>query len=157
MPFSFDNFLRTLVIFFSKFIPTDHFAKKFPVSVKGVVFYKKKVILLQNSLGEWDLPGGKLHVGESITFCLEREIFEEINLPVRVKNLLDVCLIKILNQITVLIILYKCELISDNIDDIKISFEHQDVKFVDMDELKSIKMQELYKSIISNCYESLFT
>jgi ADP-ribose pyrophosphatase YjhB (NUDIX family) len=38
--------------------------RMFPVSVKGVVVQGGKVLLLRNERDEWELPGGKLEVGE---------------------------------------------------------------------------------------------
>jgi len=36
----------------------------FPVSVKGVVVRDGRVLLLRNERDEWELPGGKLDLGE---------------------------------------------------------------------------------------------
>lgn len=36
----------------------------FPVSVKGVVVRDGRVLLLRNERDEWELPGGKLELGE---------------------------------------------------------------------------------------------
>ena len=38
-------------------------APKFPVSVKGVIFLDRRVVLLRNGRGEWELPGGGLEAG----------------------------------------------------------------------------------------------
>jgi ADP-ribose pyrophosphatase YjhB (NUDIX family) len=37
----------------------------FPVSVKGVVIRGERVLLLHNERGEWELPGGRLEIGET--------------------------------------------------------------------------------------------
>ena len=36
-----------------------------------------KVLLLRNERDEWELPGGKLEVGEDPADCVVREITEE--------------------------------------------------------------------------------
>ena len=45
--------------------PRDNDARRFPVSIKGVVIRGDKVILLRNERDEWELPGGKLELSES--------------------------------------------------------------------------------------------
>ena len=70
-------------------IPDDNEAYRFPVSVKGVVFVDSKVALLKNSRDEWELPGGKLELGESPEICVVREISEELAITARVGPLLD--------------------------------------------------------------------
>ena len=41
-------------------------AHRFPVSVKGVAVQHGMVLLLQNERNEWELPGGKLELGDSV-------------------------------------------------------------------------------------------
>jgi 8-oxo-dGTP pyrophosphatase MutT (NUDIX family) len=49
---------------------------RFPVSVKGVVIYEQRVLLAFNERSEWELPGGRLEVGETPEACVAREIAE---------------------------------------------------------------------------------
>jgi 8-oxo-dGTP pyrophosphatase MutT (NUDIX family) len=42
----------------------------FPVSVKGAAVQGGKVLLLRNERDEWELPGGKLEVGEEPADCV---------------------------------------------------------------------------------------
>lgn len=62
----------------------------FHLGVKGVVIDRdKKILLLErkplNGAGYWDLPGGRIHKGESQVDCLRRELREEIGFEERCK------------------------------------------------------------------------
>jgi hypothetical protein len=59
-----------------------HQPQLFPVSVKGVVIRDGRVLLLRNERDEWELPGGKLELGEDPASCVAREITEEAGWPV---------------------------------------------------------------------------
>jgi 8-oxo-dGTP pyrophosphatase MutT (NUDIX family) len=42
----------------------------FPVSAKGVVVRDGEVVLLRNERDEWELPGGRLELGEDLERCV---------------------------------------------------------------------------------------
>ena len=63
--------------------------RAFPVSVKGVLVRDGLVLLLKNEREEWELPGGKLELGEEPPACVAREITEETGLPVTTGPILD--------------------------------------------------------------------
>ncbi len=61
-------------------------------SVHGVVLNDERAILLhtREDYSSWALPGGKLELGESLTDCLKREMFEETGLSVHAEKLLGI-------------------------------------------------------------------
>src|SRR5260221_10358006 len=75
---------RSILMMSSSPIPQDNKAHRFPVSVKGIVYHDGRVVLLKNERDEWELPGGKLELGETPETCVVREIEEEIVLAVRI-------------------------------------------------------------------------
>ncbi len=134
--------------FLGRFIASDHFARRFPISVKGIVCYENKVLLLQNERGEWDLPGGKLSSKESLSDCLKREVYEETQLKISVHQLLDTWKTCVMNQVEVLIVVYYCQLQSKP-EDIQISFEHLQFGFFGLDNLEKLSIDVNLKNAIS--------
>jgi 8-oxo-dGTP pyrophosphatase MutT (NUDIX family) len=86
----------------------DNVAYRFPVSVKGVLLDRDHVVLVGNSRGEWELPGGKLEPGETPEACVAREIVEELALRVLVGPLLDAWVYEIHDDVRVLVLAYGC-------------------------------------------------
>ena len=52
------------------------------VSTKALIKKNEKVLLLMESDGRWELPGGGLEVGESFESNLRREIREELGVNI---------------------------------------------------------------------------
>ena len=88
--------------------PLDNSAYRFPVSVKGVVLHDGHVVLVGNPRGEWELPGGKLELGETPEGCLARELVEELDVRVEVGPLLDAWVYHITDEVHVLVVTYGC-------------------------------------------------
>lgn len=84
----------------------------YPVSIKGVLRTPAgEVVLLLNERGEWELPGGRLELGESPTECLAREMAEELSLQVVIGTPLDTYLFEVVPGKHVFIATYRCTLI----------------------------------------------
>ena len=87
---------------------SDHLAHAFPVSIKGVAIQDGKVLLLENEREEWELPGGKLELGEDPLDCVVREISEEACWKVDAGPLLDCWQYHIRPGSDVVIVTYGC-------------------------------------------------
>ncbi len=72
--------------------------RKYPerpiVGVGGIVLHEDRVVLVKRgrepSLGEWSIPGGAVHVGETLKEAVVREVLEETHLEVEVVALIEV-------------------------------------------------------------------
>ncbi|MFV2039389.1 MAG: NUDIX domain-containing protein, partial [Acidimicrobiales bacterium] len=52
---------------------------RWPVSVKGVLGWGDRYVVLRNERGEWELPGGRLEPSDrSLGGALRREMVEEL-------------------------------------------------------------------------------
>lgn len=131
-----------------RIIPTDVFSKRYPISVKGVVFVNDKIILLKNERNEWELPGGKIEVNETTEQCTIREIKEELNIDVSVHSLVDVWMYNILGKVNVLIITYLCNPLKIDEATLKISNEHEELGIFRLDEINNLNIPKGYKNSI---------
>jgi 8-oxo-dGTP pyrophosphatase MutT (NUDIX family) len=86
----------------------------YTVSIKGIFATPAgDVVLLMNERNEWELPGGRIEIGESPQECVKREIYEELGLSVSVEKLLDTYLFQVIPDKYVFIATYACSLESD--------------------------------------------
>lgn len=126
--------------------PQDNRAYRFPVSVKGIIYSNEKVVLLKNERNEWELPGGKLELGETPEACVAREIEEELGLTVTIGPLLDSWVYHIFEGVDVLILTYGTS--SLPFSHVTHSPEHKAVGLFRPDEVPSLHMPEGYKHSI---------
>lgn len=94
--------------------------------------------------GKWDIPGGTVEELEFPSKAAERETKEEVNLDVKVKRIffektnLDVKKNKVF-----ITLIYMCD-VEGNFDSIELDLEeHDDYRWVTLDELKAMKDEEL--------------
>ena len=93
-------------------MPGVEAGRVFPVSVKGVTVRAGKVPLLENERAEWELPGGKLELGEDPAGCVVREISEEAGWKVTAGPLLDCWQYHIREGRDVVVVTYGCHVIT---------------------------------------------
>ncbi|GAA5181251.1 NUDIX hydrolase [Rugosimonospora acidiphila] len=124
-----------------------HSTQLFPVSVKGVVIRDGRVLLLRNERDEWELPGGKLELGEAPQRCLAREIAEEVGWTVAVGPVLDAWHYHIRDGVDVLILTYGCHTSSGAPP--VVSSEHREVGLFTAGEVADLRMPDGYKKSIA--------
>lgn len=117
-----------------------------PVSVKGVLFIAREVVLLQNERDEWELPGGRLEAGEEPGSCLAREITEELGIEVTVETLLDCWRYPVLPSREVLIVTYGVRPIAQAT--LQLSQEHKALGRFPVHEIATLQMPEGYRRSI---------
>lgn len=70
-------------------IVQDFQGARFNYRVGGVVIKRQQVLLCHEPAGDfWYLPGGRVEMGEEARQSLEREIYEELQMPARVGRML---------------------------------------------------------------------
>jgi 8-oxo-dGTP pyrophosphatase MutT (NUDIX family) len=118
----------------------------FPVSVKGVAVQAGQVLLLENERDEWELPGGKLELGEDPGGCAVREIFEESGWQVTAGPLLDCWQYHIAPGQDVLIVTYGCHVLSSGPP--VVSREHKRANLFAPAAIPALTMPDGYKRSI---------
>jgi 8-oxo-dGTP pyrophosphatase MutT (NUDIX family) len=121
-------------------------APSFPVSVKGVVQIGNRLVLLENERGEWELPGGRLELGEQPPDALIREIDEELNIPVTIGQLLDAGIFEPLPGRPVLILTYQTEV--TDAATLSVSEEHTALGLFTKAELASLRLPDIYRRAV---------
>ncbi len=123
----------------------------FPVSIKGVVIHANKVLLLKNSREEWELPGGRLEIGETPEECVAREIEEETGWRVRVGPVLDTWLYHVESAHRhVFIATYGCHPTTPT--DIVVSDEHVTANLFSEAELPTLNLPDGYRRSITTWF-----
>lgn len=107
---------------------------------------------MKSERDEWELPGGRIEIGESAEDCVAREIAEETQWKVTTGPILDSWMYYI-NQVGrhVFIVTYGCYPVSD-VDPV-LSHEHKEIGLFARAEVDGLRMPDGYKRSIGAWFE----
>ncbi len=112
------------------------------VSVKGVLGWDGRFVVLRNRRGEWELPGGRMDATDASPMAtLRREMTEELGLDVEVGEQIDSWIYEIEGK-RVLILTYQCR--AERPAELTHSDEHTEVGQFSIHELVSESIPEGY-------------
>lgn len=108
--------------------------KKFKISQQAIVIRDGKILTLRDSDGDWLLPGGRIDHDEIFwEDALRRELKEELNVSnVEILQTIGSDFGKLFDVIAVA---YLC--VINDLENLRLSDEHLEVKWVDIDELEN--------------------
>jgi 8-oxo-dGTP pyrophosphatase MutT (NUDIX family) len=125
--------------------------RSFSIAVKGVVLQGDRVLLLKNKRDEWELPGGRIELGETPEDCVTREIAEETGWKVSAGPILDGWMYQIaVAGRDVFIVTYGCYPM-DAATPI-VSDEHQAIGLFDEADVAGLQMPDGYKRSIARWF-----
>ncbi|MEU0203357.1 MULTISPECIES: NUDIX hydrolase [unclassified Streptomyces] len=131
--------------------------------MKGVALdAQNRVLLLKNEREEWELPGGRLEIGnsdgsvaadDSPGSAVEREIHEETGWVVKAGPLIDggVWIYEPIPGRKVLIVTYGCTVLTPDQPPV-VSHEHKQLGMFTAEEVPTLNMPEGYKRAVATWY-----
>ena len=130
-------------------------------AVGGVIFRGNQVLLVKRSQapakGNWSIPGGVVHLGETLEEAVQRELFEEIQVvvrPIQVGKVLDRIFRDSSGKILFhyIIIDYVCEILSGVVQS---ASDAADAGYFDIRLLENLDMTEGTAEMIREIYRAI--
>ena len=118
----------------------------FQVSVKGLFFKDRKLMMIQEDNGTWELPGGRIQKGEDMIKELKREVLEETGLECQVLDSRPAFVYSAVNSLDEgrVMVFYKINL--DNLN-FKSTNECIGIDFFTKEEIKQLKTTTQLKNL----------
>lgn len=109
--------------------------------VAAIIEKEDKILIAKKKEGKplagyWEFPGGKIEEGEPSEESLIRELMEEMNIKVKVNNFIGESIYDYGNGKVISLLGYTSEIIEGTL---KLT-DHDEVKWVTLDQIKSYKL-----------------
>ncbi len=116
------------------------------LSVKAVISIDNYILLIKDAYSDWwDLPGGHVQEGETLTAALQREVFEETGIDVQDMEEMFVMVMK-LGEVKPVVFYSVTPVLPING---KLSEEHTAYQWVDLDDTNHYNLGEFHKVFTS--------
>lgn len=129
------------------------------IAVKSFIVNEKEELLLikrrdndPHSPGVWEIPGGRLAMGENPFDGIKRETKEETNLDIEVKEPLGIHYFTRDDGQKITMIVFLCNPLSN---DVKLSQEHTEFKWIPVEEANEIITSAFQKEV--NVFRQYFS
>ncbi|WP_296881269.1 NUDIX domain-containing protein [uncultured Methanobrevibacter sp.] len=132
------------------------------LTVRGICEFNEKFLLLKvrsksaHDAGKWEIPGGKVKKCEFFDEALKREYFEETGLEIDIKSLYNVVrndytACKTSEEVKSIQLIMK---VTCDSEDVKISEEHDEFGWFDMDEVEEMISKDLLTPPAVNAFKN---
>lgn len=116
-----------------------------------------KILIIQRAKtdsyepNKWEIPGGKLEIGDDPSYSIETEVLEECNLYVKITSPKYFVETKVVregkyNGLPAVNIVGEASVVGG---EIKLSHEHQNYKWIDPNELKDYEVTEITQKAVA--------
>ncbi|MFZ2803772.1 MAG: NUDIX hydrolase [Patescibacteria group bacterium] len=121
------------------------------IPMKALIVQNGKVLVVFDD--KWELPGGRLHVGETPEDGLRREVMEELNTTVRILGIHDVFPFTTKSGMHHFCVVFRCELDDPTKPPTPDGEELTDMRWISSpDELQDIKFFPGYRETIEKFF-----
>lgn len=126
--------------------------KPYGLVMRGLLKKDGKILLLKRhpksktNPSRWELPGGKVEPGEDFDKALIREFNEETNLSIELNDLIGAVQEDFPHKKTIAVVMNVD--ITSEIPEVKISNEHVDFKWADIEEIKDLEISGWFKTLM---------
>ncbi|OQD59459.1 putative ADP-ribose pyrophosphatase [Methanobrevibacter arboriphilus JCM 13429 = DSM 1125] len=133
--------------------------KPYGLVMRGLLKKDGKILLLKRhpnsktNPSRWELPGGKVEPGEDFDKALIREFNEETNLSIELNDLIGAVQEDFPHKKTIAVVMNVD--ITSEIPEVKISNEHVDFKWADIEEIKDLEISGWFKTLMKEKNYSL--
>lgn len=132
------------------------------LTVRGICEFNDKFLLLKvrsksaHDAGKWEIPGGKVKKCEFFDEALKREYLEETGLEIDIKSLYNVVrndytACKTSEEVKSIQLIMK---VTCDSEDVKISEEHDEFGWFDMDEVEEMISKDLLTPPAVNAFKN---
>ena len=128
--------------------------KLFNVGIKAIIVNDNKVLIMKNTKGFWEVPGGRIDKTESIEQTLKRELFEEL------PNIKNIVIHEVLGafrlnkdikeNVSLVLVFYRVTAEFDG--DPELSHEHQELMWASKEEALNL-VNDSCRQAIENAFE----
>ena len=90
------------------------------INQKALIYKDGKILLVQypesdkKASGKWDMPGGRLNVGENVIDGIKREVLEEVGLKILIEKIVATTTYTNLVNVPTFLVIYQASLVDKN-------------------------------------------
>lgn len=115
---------------------------------KAIIEHNGKVLIVQDSKGMWELPGGRLHKDETPHEGMKRELREELSAEVEPISIFDTFVFVSNSGAKHFVVVYFCKLLNDESIIKTQEDEIKDIRWIGFNNIEALPMRNEYREVL---------